>query len=212
MPYNYIRDPEEIERKSFEIISENLGQKNGSGLKMNMIKRVIHTTGDFDFGDLLHFKPGVEDKILNAFRNGCTIVSDTNMIRAGISKKLTEKLGIRLECFVDSQDAKKIAKEKGITRSMANIDLAAQLPGRKVFVIGNAPTALYRIMELVEEGELDPDAVIGVPVGFVGAAESKDVLWQTSIPAVISKGRKGGSTIGVAMVNAVLREAVKGIE
>jgi len=212
MAYDYIQDPEEIERKSFEMIAEALGEKNGTGVKMDMIKRVIHTTGDFDFGDLLHFKAGVEDKLLDAFRHGATIISDTNMIKAGISKTLADKLGIRLECFVGSEEAQKVAREKGITRSMANMDMAAKIPGRKVFVIGNAPTALYRIMELVEAGDLVADAVIGVPVGFVGAAESKEALWATEIPSVISRGRKGGSTIGVAMVNAVLREAVKKID
>lgn len=209
--YHYIQDPHEIERKSFEIISRELGEKDGTGLKMDMIKRVIHTTADFEFAKLLEFKEGVENKILDAFLNGCTIVSDTNMIKAGISKKLAGALDIKLECFVNSEEVHKTAREKGITRSMAAVDLAAALPGRKVFVIGNAPTALYRIMELFQKNELVPDAVIGVPVGFVGAAESKEALWAMDIPSVITRGRKGGSTIGVAMVNAVLREASRQI-
>lgn len=208
MDHTYVKDPLEIEKKSFEIISEELGEKNGTGLKMDMIKRVIHTTADLDYGDLLQFKEGVEEKILAAFTAGCTIISDTNMIKAGISKKLADRLGIDLQCFVDSEEVYKIAREKGITRSMAAIDMASRLPGKKLFVIGNAPTALYRILELVETGALDPVAVLGIPVGFVGAAESKDALWAMDIPSVITKGRKGGSTIGVALVNAVLREAV----
>jgi len=211
MDHNYVKDPMEIERKSFEIISEELGEKNGSGLKMDMIKRVIHTTADLDYVDLLHFKEGVETKILDAFMSGCTIISDTNMIRVGISKKLAGQLGIEIKCFVDSEEAYKEAKEKGITRSMAAIDMAARIPGKKLFVIGNAPTALYRILELVEKGVLYPEAVIGIPVGFVGAAESKEALWAADIPSVITKGRKGGSTIGVALVNAVLKEAVKNL-
>ena len=209
MEQNYIKDPREIETKSFEIISASLGAENGSGLKMDMIKRVIHTTADFEFARLIKFKEDAELRILDVFCYGCTIVSDTNMIKAGINKKLTETLGIKTECFVDDPQVHKIAREKGITRSMAGIDLAAGIKGRKVFAIGNAPTALYRIMELVHEGTLEVDGVIGVPVGFVGAAESKDALWKTNIPAVISEGRKGGSTIAVALVNAVLREAVK---
>lgn len=208
MDHKYVKDPMEIERKSFEMISEELGEKNGSGLKMDMIKRVIHTTADLDYVDFLHFKEGVETKILQAFMEGCTIISDTNMIRVGISKKLADQLGIEIKCFVDSEEAHKEAKEKGITRSMAAIDIAARIPGKKLFVIGNAPTALYRILELVEKGELMPEAVIGIPVGFVGAAESKEALWEADIPSVITKGRKGGSTIGVALVNAVLKEAV----
>ncbi|ATW28124.1 precorrin-8X methylmutase [Candidatus Formimonas warabiya] len=209
MDHDYVKDPQEIEKKSFEIISAELGEKNGSGLRMDMVKRVIHTTADLDYGDLLQFKDGVETKILNAFLAGATIVSDTNMIKAGISKKLAAQLGVEIQCYVDSEAAYQTAREKGITRSMAAIDLAAELPGRKVFVIGNAPTALYRILERTEAGELGADAVIGVPVGFVGAAESKEALWATPIPSIITKGRKGGSTIGVALVNAVLREAVK---
>lgn len=211
MDNSYVKDPMEIERKSFEIISEELGEKNGYGLKMDMIKRVIHTTADLDFIDILDFKEGVENKLLEAFQAGCTIMSDTNMIKSGISKKMAGQLGIQIMCFVDSEEAHREAKEKGITRSMAAIDMAARLPGKKVFVIGNAPTALYRILELSEKGELAPEAVIGVPVGFVGAAESKEALWAVDIPAVIAKGRKGGSTIGVALVNAVMKEAVKSL-
>ncbi|MEL7567439.1 MAG: precorrin-8X methylmutase [Dehalobacterium sp.] len=211
MDHNYVKDPMEIEKKSFEIISEELGEKNGSGLKMDMIKRVIHTTADLDYVDLLHFKEGVETKIMDAFMSGCTIISDTNMIRVGISKKLAGQLGIEIKCFVDSEEAYHEAREKGITRSMAAIDIAARIPGKKLFVIGNAPTALYRILELVEKGVLALEAVIGIPVGFVGAAESKEALWAADIPSVITKGRKGGSTIGVALVNAVLKEAVKNL-
>jgi precorrin-8X/cobalt-precorrin-8 methylmutase len=209
--HDYVKDPFEIERRSFEIIGAELGEKNSSGLKADMIKRVIHTTADLDYADLLQFKQGVEDKILSTFLAGCTIICDTNMIKAGISKKLADKLGLDIKCFVDSDEAYQEAREKGITRSMAAVDIASRLPGKKIFVVGNAPTALYRILELTETGALEPEAVIGVPVGFVGAAESKEALWSTPIPAVITKGRKGGSTIGVALINAVLKEAVKGL-
>jgi precorrin-8X/cobalt-precorrin-8 methylmutase len=209
--HDYVKDPFEIERRSFEIIGAELGEKNSSGLKADMIKRVIHTTADLDYADLLQFKQGVEDKILSTFLAGCTIICDTNMIKAGISKKLADKLGLDIKCFVDSDEAYREAREKGITRSMAAVDIASRLPGKKIFVVGNAPTALYRILELTETGALEPEAVIGVPVGFVGAAESKEALWSTPIPAVITKGRKGGSTIGVALINAVLKEAVKGL-
>lgn len=209
--HDYVKDPFEIERRSFEIIGAELGEKNSSGLKADMIKRVIHTTADLDYADLLQFKQGVEDKILSTFLAGCTIICDTNMIKAGISKKLADRLGLDIKCFVDSDEAYREAREKGITRSMAAVDIASRLPGKKIFVVGNAPTALYRILELTETGALEPEAVIGVPVGFVGAAESKEALWSTPIPAVITKGRKGGSTIGVALINAVLKEAVKGL-
>ena len=209
--FDYIKQPELIESKSFEIIAEILGDKDVKGLRGSILKRVIHTTADFEYRDLLAFKEGVEDVLLNAFLAGCTVISDTNMIKSGINKKLCETLGIEVKCFVDSEEAHEVAKQKGITRSMAAIDIAARIEGRKVFIIGNAPTALYRIMELCEDGLLKPDAVVGVPVGFVGAAESKEALWETEIPSIVSKGRKGGSTIGVAVVNAVLKEALRSL-
>lgn len=210
--FDYIKNPMAIEEKSFEMISEALGDKNADGLKMDIVKRVIHTTADFEYAQLLQFKPQIEDKIVKLFQQGCTLISDTNMIQAGINKKLAEALGIELQCFVSSQEAFELAKQQQITRSMAAVDLAAEIPGKKIFVIGNAPTALYRIMEHVMSGKMEVEVVVGVPVGFVGAAESKEALWNTEIPSIITKGRKGGSTIGVAIVNAVMKEAKKQIE
>lgn len=208
---SYVKDPNEIERKSFEIIGELLGDFYAPEPRMSVIKRVIHTTADFEYKDILLFKAGVEEDIIKAMKNGCRIISDTNMIKSGINKRLIKEFGIEVECFVDSERAHEVSKEKGITRSMAAIDIAAELEGDKIFIIGNAPTALYRIMELCKEGLLNPKAVIGVPVGFVGAAESKEALWQTDIKSIITKGRKGGSTIGVAIVHAFMKEAKKQI-
>ena len=204
---DYIREPELIEKRSFEIIGEALGEKNIPGLRTDIIKRVIHTTADFEYGELLQFREAAEDKLLQSFMKGCTIICDTNMIKSGINKRLAKELNINVECFVDSEEAFEVSKREGITRSMASVDIAACLAGPKVFVIGNAPTALYRIMELQASGKLEPDFIVGVPVGFVGAAESKEALWSTGFPCIITKGRKGGSTIGVAIVNAVMREA-----
>lgn len=209
--YQYIEDPYEIERKSFEIIHEEMKNTLLSPLRLQIMKRVIHTTTDFVFEDILWFKDNIEDQLLEALQDGCLIVSDTQMIKAGISKKLTEKLNVGIECFVADPRAAEIATEEGITRSMAAVDLALELPGKKIFVIGNAPTALYRLMEKIENGAKDVVGIIGVPVGFVGASESKDALWETSIPSMITQGRKGGSTVAVAIMNALLREAVKNI-
>lgn len=209
MAYEYIEDPLEIERKSFEIIHQEMKNTNLPELKLNIMKRVIHTSTDFVYEDILMFKDEVEQVLLKAFQNGCTIITDTEMIKAGISKKLTEQLGVKIVCYVGSQEATIEAKRLGVTRSMAGVDIAMKTPGIKVFAIGNAPTALYRIMEWCEQDLNDVEAVIGVPVGFVGAAESKAALWQTEIPSIISKGRKGGSTIAVAIINAILKEAVK---
>ncbi len=209
MSDQYIEDPMEIERRSFEIIQEEMNNTQLPPLKLAIVKRVIHTTTDFIYEDILLFKENVENILLHAVQNGCTIITDTEMIKSGISKKLADQLGVKIVCFVGSQEAIDEAKKQGITRSMAAVDIAMALPGKKVFVIGNAPTALYRIMEWCLDGNQGIEAVIGVPVGFVGAAESKEELWGKALPSIITKGRKGGSTIAVAIINAVMREAVK---
>jgi len=209
MSYRYMEDPMEIEKRSFEIIQEEMNNTQLPPLKLAIIKRVIHTTTDFIYEDILLFKKNVENILLRAVQNGCTIITDTEMIKSGISKKLADQLGVKIVCFVGRQEAIEEANKQGITRSMAAVDIAMALPGKKVFVIGNAPTALYRIMEWCLDGDQGIEAVIGVPVGFVGAAESKEELWEKELPSIITKGRKGGSTIAVAIINAVMREAVK---
>lgn len=206
---NYIINPLEIERKSFEIIESEMNNTNLPELRLSIMKRVIHTTTDFVYEDILLFKEDVEYKMLEAIKGGCTIITDTNMIKSGISKALCKKLGVTVECFVADEEIAKKAKYKGITRSMAGIDHAVTLDGPKIFAIGNAPTALYRVIEhMNEDANLDVRGIIGVPVGFVGAEESKDYLWEQDIDSIIVKGRKGGSTIVVAIVNAILRKAI----
>jgi len=209
MSNEYIKQPEKIEERSFEIISELLGPRNIEGVKGAVIKRVIHTTADFEYMDLLEFSPEFFERMIAIFKGGCTIVSDTNMIKAGISKVHAEKLNIKVECFVNNEEAHKAAKAAGITRSMAAVDMAGTVAGPLVYAVGNAPTAIFRILENIEKGEITPSAVIGVPVGFVGAAESKDALWGQGFPHVITRGRKGGSTVAVAIINALMREAIK---
>lgn len=212
MNNEYIKQPERIEERSFEIISEILGERNLDGVKGAVIKRVIHTTADFEYLDLLEFSPDFFQNMLEIFKKGCTIVSDTNMIKAGVSKAHADKLNIRMECFVSDQRAHQAAKAAGITRSMAAVDLAGSVEGPLVYAVGNAPTAIFRILENMEAGKIRPEAVIGVPVGFVGAAESKDALWGAEFPHVIARGRKGGSTVAVAIINALMREAIKEME
>ena len=207
--YRYIEDPMEIERKSFEIIHSEMQNTNLEPLRLQIMKRVIHTTTDFVYEDILLFKTGVEALLASALRQGCTVVTDTQMIKAGMSKLLLEQCGCECICLVSDPEVAAYAKQQGITRSMAAVDVVLRKPGKKLFVVGNAPTALYRIMENMAGNEADILGVIGVPVGFVGAAESKDALWETDIAAIITKGRKGGSTVAVAIMNALLREAVK---
>lgn len=204
----YIEDPIEIERKSFEIIENEMQRPNLPLLRKSIMKRVIHTTTDFVYEDILWFKEDVELKMLEGLEAGAMIVSDTQMIQAGIHKKLAGQLGVELVCAIQDLDVQEEALKQGITRSMAAIDKCFQLPVPKIFVIGNAPTAIFRILEnrkRYPELANQVIGVVGVPVGFVGASESKDALWESDMPAIITKGRKGGSTIAVAIVNALLR-------
>lgn len=205
----YIQNPQQIEQKSFEIIQgiineirPNYAFKNE--IEEKMIKRAIHTTADFDYLDILKISERAIEKLVNALREGATIYTDTTMALSGINKTKLKALGCEVKCYIAEDRTREIAKEKKITRSMAAVEVAAKDTGKKIFVVGNAPTALYRIMELAKSKTLEPEVVIGVPVGFVGAAESKDALMQTAIPYIVSQGRKGGSNLAAAIINSVL--------
>ncbi|WP_024621213.1 cobalt-precorrin-8 methylmutase [Metaclostridioides mangenotii] len=206
---DYIKNPMKIEDRSFEIIQEIIDEirpdyKFVNELEEKIIKRAIHTTADFDYLDILEISKTAVDKIVDSLKNQATVYTDTNMALSGINKRRLDALGCEYRCLVAEEETHKIAKEKGITRSMAAVEIAAKDPGRKIFVLGNAPTALFKIIEMNNEGNLGFDAVVGVPVGFVGAAESKDELAKTDIPYIISRGRKGGSNLAAAIVNAIL--------
>ncbi len=206
---DYIKNPMEIETKSFEMIGEIIKEERPdyafkNEIEKKIIKRCIHTTADFEYLDILKISETAVEKITNALKEKATIYTDTNMALSGINKRKLAELGCHIKCFVADEEVAKLAKEKKMTRSMAAVEAAAMEEGNKVFVIGNAPTALYKIMEMKNEGKLAVDAVVGVPVGFVGAAESKDELEKTDIPYILSKGRKGGSNLAAAIVNAIL--------
>lgn len=205
----YVKNPMMIESKSFEIIQGIIDEirpeyKFKNELEEKIIKRAIHTTADFEYLDILKISDTAVQKIIDALRDNATIYTDTNMALSGINKKRLESLGCKYKCFVSDEGVAKLAKEKGITRSMAAVEVAAKEEGKKIFVLGNAPTALYKVMEMKNSKELEVEAVVGVPVGFVGAAESKDELEKTDIPYIISKGRKGGSNLAAAIINAIL--------
>ena len=205
----YVKNPMMIETKSFEIIQGIIddirpGYEFKNEVEEKIIKRAIHTTADFEYLDILKISDEAVDSIVDALKNKATIFTDTNMALSGINKRKLEALGCEYKCLVADEEVAALAKEKGITRSMAAVEVAANTKGRKLFVLGNAPTALYKVMEMKNEGNLDVDAVVGVPVGFVGAAESKDELEKTDIPYIISKGSKGGSNLAAAIVNAIL--------
>ncbi|MEG0844113.1 MAG: cobalt-precorrin-8 methylmutase [Romboutsia sp.] len=205
----YIKNPMMIEERSFEIIQDIIDEirpeyKFKNILEEKIIKRSIHTTADFEYLDILKISEDVVEKIIDALNNNATIYTDTNMALSGINKRKLDGLGCKYKCLVADEETAKLSKEKSMTRSMAAVEIAAREGGRKIFVLGNAPTALYKVIEMESEKKLHVDAVVGVPVGFVGASESKDELEKTCLPYIISKGRKGGSNLAAAIINAIL--------
>ena len=196
--------PADIEKRSFEIITEELGDKILPEDKALLIKRVIHTSADFDYADNLCFSEGVMEKALEAIKSGASIVTDTQMARSGINKKCLAKYGGQVYCFMSDEDVAAKAKAEGTTRAAACMDKAAAMEGPLIFAIGNAPTALVRLYELIQEGKLSPALVIGVPVGFVNVVQSKELIMQTETPYIVARGRKGGSNVAAAVCNALL--------
>jgi precorrin-8X/cobalt-precorrin-8 methylmutase len=207
---NYVNvNPAGIENDSMQIISKELSHLTLPEEFANIIKRVVHTTADFEYAHLFEAHPEAVEKCKNALKNSCKIYADTSMITVGVSKPSLKKLSCDIQCFVHNGDVVNEAKSLGVTRSMCGINKAASDKEFKIFIIGNAPTALVRICELAKEGSIKPDLVIGVPVGFVGAAESKEMLKNSGLPYMIIRGRKGGSTVGVAIINSILYDLVK---
>lgn len=198
--------PQEIETRSMEIIEEELGERAAAWPpeELLVVKRCIHTSADFDYGENLVFSPGAVEIALEALRNGVTIVTDTSMAAAGINKRSAAALGVEVRCFIADLDVAAEAKRRGITRSAVCMERAAALGCPVIAAVGNAPTALMRIKELAEEGRFRPELVIGVPVGFVNVVEAKEMILGTDIPHIVARGRKGGSNIAAAIVNALL--------
>ncbi len=196
--------PADIEKRSFEIITEGLrGHVFPEGVE-DIVKRVIHTTADFDYAENLYFSNNVVRDAKKALKSGATVVTDTNMALAGISKAALSSLGGRAVCFMADENVARDAQKRGITRAAVSMEYAAKLEGPLVFAIGNAPTALIRLHELVQNKEVSPALVIGVPVGFVNVVESKELFIGSSTPCIIARGRKGGSNVAAAIVNALL--------
>ncbi|MDF2504071.1 MAG: cbiC [Clostridium sp.] len=195
--------PMDIEKRSFEIIGDEMGEHNFSDRELNIVKRVIHTTADFEYKDLLYIREGAIDKALELLKKGTTIYTDTNMALSGINKKALKELNCKVECFVSREDVAKEAKERKITRSMAAVEKAVE-EDVKFFVFGNAPTALYRLKELIAERKADARFIVGAPIGFVGAAESKVEIEKLDLPMITIRGRKGGSSVAAAIVNSLM--------
>lgn len=197
-------EPKDIEARSMELITKELGDTKLDPKLAPVIKRVIHTTADFDYLENLCFTPCVTDILRDAIRNGADIVTDTQMARAGINKTRLAKYGGEVHCFMSDPDVAKEAKERHLTRAAVSMEKAASLPEPVIFAIGNAPTALIRLHELMENHAISPIGIIGVPVGFVNVVEAKELILSDPVPSIVARGRKGGSNVAAAIVNALL--------
>ena len=207
---NTFLTPKEIEAESMRRIAVGL-QERGITIPEELqpvVYRAIHTTADFDYADNLFFSTDVIRKAKAALQDGCDIVTDTNMALTGISKVSCAKHGVQVHCYMADDEIAAKAKEEGTTRAYAAMTHAAKLFPSGIFVSGNAPTALIRLVELMEETDFRPRLVVGVPVGFVNVVESKELLQQTclkyNIPCIIAMGQKGGSNVAAAIINALL--------
>lgn len=196
--------PMEIETRSFEIITEELGDTPLVPGTELIVKRCIHTSADFDYAKNLCFSKDAVDQALQAIREGACIVTDTQMAKAGINKRALSRYGGEVFCFMSDEDVVAEAKKNGTTRAVASMDKAAAMEKKLIFAIGNAPTALIRLYELIKEHKIRPELIIGVPVGFVNVVQSKELIMETEVPYIVAKGRKGGSNIAACICNALL--------
>lgn len=201
----YVR-PQDIEKRSFAIISKELEEKGIVLPKEQELvtKRAIHTSADFDYAKTMTYSAhavGIAKKLI---QNGADIVTDTNMALAGVNKKELAKYGGEAHCFMAEEEVAKIAKERGVTRAAVSMEKAAQIEKPVIFAIGNAPTALIELYEMIQSGKYRPAFIIGVPVGFVNVEAAKDLILKTDVPYIINRGRKGGSNIAAAICNALL--------
>jgi precorrin-8X/cobalt-precorrin-8 methylmutase len=199
-----IVNPGDIERRSFEIISETLGEKIFPPFHEKIIKRVIHATADFEFADILTISDMAVSKAFEAIRSGSNIATDTKMAAVGINGKALTGFGGQVVCRMDDEAIASEAKARNITRASVCMEKAAADRNNRIFAVGNAPTALIRLAELIREGIISPALVIGVPVGFVNVIESKELIKASGAPYIVSEGRKGGSNVAAAIVNAIL--------
>lgn len=196
--------PAEIEAKSMQMIEQELGAHSWAEDEFLVVKRCIHTSADFDYAENLHFSPQAVKIGLETLRAGAVIVTDTNMAAAGINKTVLARYGGSVVCFMADPDVAKEARERGITRATVCMERGANLKKPVIFAIGNAPTALIRLRELIDEGRVDPQLVIAAPVGFVNVIESKELILALDTAHIVARGRKGGSNIAAAICNALL--------
>ncbi|MCM2266077.1 MAG: precorrin-8X methylmutase [Desulfuromonadales bacterium] len=204
MPFGpTIIDPAAIEAESFRIIEAEVGVHGFDAWQWPVVRRIIHTTADFDFAQVTFFAPGAVAAGIAALRRGEKVLCDTHMVRAGVSKPRLAGFGSELVCHVADPEVAREARAIGVTRSLVAMRRGVA-EGCGIFLIGNAPTALFELLELVRAGKANPSLVVGVPVGFVGAAESKAALLSSGLPFITCRGRKGGSAIAAAILNALM--------
>ncbi len=196
--------PQEIENLSFRIIDKEAGSHGFNEQEWPIVRRMIHTSADFEYIQTVRFHPEAIQTGMEAIRNGCSIVTDTNMAKAGIRKGEISMFGGDVKCLIADEDVVQLAKAEGTTRALAAVDKAAAFLNNGIYVVGNAPTALLRLIELVKGEKVKPALIIGFPVGFVNAAESKEELMALNYPHISNKGRKGGSNVAASIVNALL--------
>ena len=198
--------PQEIETKSFEIIGEELNRRGIVIPKEQepVTKRVIHTTADFDYTDTLVYSENAVQIAKQLILDGADIVTDTNMALSGINKKILARYGGQAHCFMADEEVARIAKERQVTRATVSMEFAAALNKPLIFAVGNAPTALVRLYEMIREGTFRPAFIIGVPVGFVNVEAAKELILATDVPHIVNRGRKGGSNVAAAICNAIL--------
>ena len=196
----------EIEKRSFEILSQEL-EKRRIVLPADqepITKRVIHTSADFEYVDTLKYSPGAVAKAKELIRNGADIVTDTNMALSGINKKLLAGFGGQVHCFMADETVAELAKKRKTTRAAVSMEMAARIEKPVIFAVGNAPTALIQLYEMLHQGSYRPAFIIGVPVGFVNVEAAKELIMETDVPYIVNKGRKGGSNIAAAICNAII--------
>lgn len=200
--------PEEIEKRSFEIISGELKEKNLllPPEQEMVIKRVIHTSADFEYADTLVFSEGAVEKAKQLIKEGADIVTDTNMAMAGINKTVLARFGGNTHCFMAEKEVADLAKERRTTRAAVSMEWASRIERPVIFAVGNAPTALIQLYEMIESGTFRPAFIIGVPVGFVNVEAAKELILKTDVPYIVNRGRKGGSNVAAAICNAILYE------
>ena len=196
--------PNEIEKRSMEIITQELNGRTWPEPQFSIVKRCIHTSADFDYADNLCFSENAAMLGVEALRRGAVIVTDTKMAWSGINKKKMAEYGGEAYCFMSDEDVAKEAQERGCTRAAICMERGAALGKEVIFAVGNAPTALIRLYELIQEGKVNPALIIGAPVGFVNVVEAKELIMTAGVPYIVPRGRKGGSNIAATICNAML--------